>query len=294
MLLSLTRITVDEVLSHLVAQTNAPSSMGAQLEQLSTRSEARKHGPGWTTHSNATETKIHDAEGSALRNATAYRVLQEITRVKDTSISVDALRAMAETHRRGLGECTIIALRAYHAALAAPSDDDLQRAERRAARAPEDKRDEVRQRTIAELRAPRGVAAVAVAFGLPSSDITSGAELYADARLLLGTFVDEFVKARGALVPACTLDEGDYPTSWTDDLSEAVRIVCATFGKTPSEEAEAEWVKLSKLKSGIPASTLRRWCESGTIAAAKKINGDWYVDMREMRRLLGEIKARQD
>jgi hypothetical protein len=204
-----TRVEVDVVLAHLVAQTNAPSSMGTQLEQLSTRTEARRHGPGWGTHARfEVRTKDHDAEGAVLRDAAAYRVLQGFAAVKDSSLDCDALRAVCGASTTcepvpgctwvrtpGLGAAALKALRAFQAALAAPSDEDLERAERRAAKAPADKRAATLQKAIAEYRAPRGLDAVQVTFKLKSP--AQAAEVYADAMLLLSMYVQEFNRLKG-------------------------------------------------------------------------------------------------
>jgi hypothetical protein len=187
---------IAETLCHLSAVTNAPSSMGAQLDQLSSQSEAKRHGPGWGTHAKGQPAKVHDAEATVLRHAKVYRLVTSLARVKAVDLEVPSLVAISLEHVDGLGRVVVRTLRAFQSALAAPSDEELERANVRAAKATPERRDEVRQRAIAEYRAPRGLEAVQELYALKTS--AHAAELYADCLLVLSMYVQQFNRKAAA------------------------------------------------------------------------------------------------
>lgn len=187
---------IAETLCHLSAVTNAPSSMGAQLDQLASQSEAKRHGPGWTTHAKPQAPKVHDAEATILRHAKVYRLITSLARVQAVDLEVSALVLVALDHGQGIGRVVVRTLRAFQSALAAPSDEEIERANVRASKATPERRDEVRQRAISEYRAPRGLAAVQELFGLKTPG--AAAELYADCLLVLSMYVQTFNRKAAA------------------------------------------------------------------------------------------------
>jgi hypothetical protein len=198
--------TIAETLCHLSAVTNAPSSMGAQLDRLGEASEAKKHGPGWTTHAKPSVGKANDAEGIILRHARTYKLVSDITRLKSVDLEVPALVAVTLERKDTIGRMVIRIVREFQAALAAPSDAEIARADARASkivRKPDetvqdviDRQHATRQRALAEYRAPRGLEALVRRFDLAST--AEAAELYADALLVLSMFVQSFNRKEAA------------------------------------------------------------------------------------------------
>jgi hypothetical protein len=201
-----THVEVAEVLCHLAGRTNAPSSMGSQLDRLATQSEAKNHGPGWGTHSKPTRPTPKDPEGPILRDGAAFRVIHGLGCIRTADLDVPALVALSQGSSEGLGRIVIRTLRAFQEALAAPSDEDIERATKRADKTtsrkgePPDeyvaRRAEVFQRAVAEYRAPRGLDAVQRLFGLKES--SQAAELYGDALLVLSMYVQSFNRRKKA------------------------------------------------------------------------------------------------
>ncbi len=105
-----------------------------------------------------------------------------------------------------MGRIVVQVLRAFQEALTAPTDDEIERATKRADRTasrqsepPEEhvaRRAEVFQRAIAEYRSPRGVEAVQRLFGLKESG--QAAELYGDCLLVLSMYVQTFNRRKKA------------------------------------------------------------------------------------------------
>lgn len=191
-----TPVEVSEVLCHLAGKTNSPSSMGSQLERLATQSEAKRHGPGWITHAKPTRPVPKDPEGPALRDASVYRLISDLGRIRAVDLDAKVLVQTALERKHAIGTIVVRTLRAFQEALAAPSDEELERASKRADKATPARRDEVFQRAIAEYRAPRGLDAVQRAFALAESG--TAAELYADCLLVLSVYVQTFNRKKGA------------------------------------------------------------------------------------------------
>lgn len=190
-------LEVPEILCHLGGRTNAPSSMGSQLERLAMQSEAKRHGPGWGTHAKPTRPAPKDPESGILRDAPVYRLISDLGRIKSVDIeTASTLVDVAAEQGRSIGFVVVRTLRAFQEALAAPSDEELERASKRADRATSAKRDEVFQRAIAEYRAPRGVDAVLRLFGLKTT--ARAAELYGDCLIVLGLYVQTFNRNKAA------------------------------------------------------------------------------------------------
>jgi hypothetical protein len=124
---------VAHVLCALAAETNAKSSTGAQLDQLATRSEAKKERHGWGTHSAPTRSgKARDYEGAVMADAETYGVIRGLERIETTTIEIEALRELAEDLGKPLGATCVKVLRTYQSAMRAPSDDELKQAQGRA------------------------------------------------------------------------------------------------------------------------------------------------------------------
>ena len=191
------KITIDDVLGHLVARTNAQSSMGAQLDQLSVTSEARAHGPGWRTHAKPAVKTAKDPEAGILRDSALYRCVTGLGNVKGVDIdAAGRLVDVAVDRGTWIGNVIVNTLRAFQSALASVTDEDLERAERRASKAPPAKQEEVRQKALGEYRAPRGLDAVMRTWSLKTS--AEAAELYADCLLVLALYVQDFNRRKAA------------------------------------------------------------------------------------------------
>lgn len=233
-----TPVEVSEVLCHLAGKTNSPSSMGSQLERLQKgeTKKRKKHTSRWCAdcgrkskggtacpvcgasfwaagtdaaemHVHALRTMASDLEGSMLKDATAFRVVQDLSRIRNTRLdTVAALLKIVTKSGQSMGVVVVRTLRAFQEALTSPSDEDLERATKRADKTiarkgePPDafiaRRDEVFQRAIGEYRAPRGVEAIERAFSLKESG--EAAELYGDCLLVLSLYVQEFNNRKGA------------------------------------------------------------------------------------------------
>lgn len=195
-------VAVDEILCHLAARSSAPSSMGSQLERLALQSEAKKHGPGWTTHSKPTRPTPKDPSDDILRDAEVFRLIAELGKIRavDNIETAPTLIDVAAEQGGGIGRTLVRTLRAFQEALRSPTDEELDRANRRAERAQEAHKSDVFQRAIADYRAPRGVEAVQRLFGLKTSE--RAAELYADSLLVLSLFVQDFNRKKPGGLPA--------------------------------------------------------------------------------------------
>lgn len=184
-------ISVSEVLCHLSATTNAPSSMGAQLEQLAAASDARTHGPGWGTKAKPALPKRQDPEGIVLRDASMHRLVAGLGNIKGVDMdTAENLVKVSYDRKQSVGRVLVRVLRSYHAALAAPTEEELARANERAAKCVAHKRSEVFQKAIGEYRAPRGLEAVRVEAGLKTSG--EAAALYGDCLIVLAMYVQVF------------------------------------------------------------------------------------------------------
>jgi hypothetical protein len=86
-----THIEIAEVLCHLAGRTNAPSSMGSQLDRLATQSEAKSHGPGWGTHSKPTRPTPKDPEGPILRDGSVFRLISDLATSPQSKAGASAL-----------------------------------------------------------------------------------------------------------------------------------------------------------------------------------------------------------
>lgn len=190
-------VDVAEVLCHLAGRTNAPSSMGSQLDRLAMQSEAKKHGPGWTTHAKPSRPTPKDPDGAILRDAAVYRLISDLGRIR--SVDIENANTLLDIHAEQggtVGRVIVLTLRAFQEALVAPSDEDIERAKKRAEKATPARRAEVIQRAIAEYRAPRGVEAVRSLFGLKTT--LEATELYGDCLLVLSTYVQTFNRRKKA------------------------------------------------------------------------------------------------
>lgn len=192
-----THVEVAEVLCHLAGRTNAPSSMGSQLDRLATQSEAKRNGPGWGTHHKPTRPTPKDPEGPILRDGAVFRLIHGLGCIRTADLEIPTLLALSQAHQsEGLGRIVVRTLRAFQEALAAPCDEDIERATKRADKATSARRDEVFQRAIAEYRAPRGLEAVQRVFAL--KEIAQAAELYGDCLLVLAMYVQAFNRRKKA------------------------------------------------------------------------------------------------
>lgn len=190
-------ITVDDVLGHLVARTNAQSTMGAQLDQLAVTSEARGHGPGWRTHAKPTVKTAKDPEAGALRDSAMYRCVAGLGNIKgvDTD-TASRLVDVAVDSGTWVGAVVVNTLRAFQSALASVTDEDLERAQRRAAKSAPALQEAVLQKALGEYRAPRGIDAVMRTWSLKTT--AEAAELYADCLLVLALYVQTFNRKEAA------------------------------------------------------------------------------------------------
>ncbi len=192
-----THVDVAEVLCHLAGRSNAPSSMGSQLERLATQSEAKRNGPGWGTHAKITRPTPKDPDGAILRDAAVYRLIADLGRIRAVDIeTASTLVDVAAEQGCSVGRVVVQTLRAFQEALAAPSDEDIERATKRAEKATPARRGEVFQRAIGEYRAPRGVDAVQRTFALKTTERAT--ELYGDCLLVLSAYVQVFNRKRKA------------------------------------------------------------------------------------------------
>jgi len=184
-------IAVEDVLVHFTAATNAPSSMGSQLDRLAVQSEAKRHGPGWITHAKPTSPTHKDPDGAILKDAELYRCVGDLGRMRSAEIdTAGTLVDVAVSQGHAIGNVLVRTLRAFQSALASPTDEELERATKRADKATSARRAEVLQRALAEYRAPRGLEAIQRCWDLSSSG--QAADLYADCLLVLSLFLQQF------------------------------------------------------------------------------------------------------
>lgn len=213
-------LTVSEVLCHLSATTNAPSSMGAQLEQLAAASDARTHGAGWTTKAKAPLPKRQDPESNTLRDASMHRL---VTGLGDISGGLDPATAetlikVAYDRKQSVGRVIVQTLRAFHAALQALTDEEIERACLRADKSGTRRPGKIGdsgnwvgmkacangenctcqhcqwersyERACIEYRSPRGQEAVQELYKLKTSQ--EAAMLYGDCLIVLAVYVQQF------------------------------------------------------------------------------------------------------
>ena len=219
------KLTVEDVLLEFSGRSNAASTLGAQLDSMmladagikrnnrQDRAECSKCGskvkrrsnkaacacggtlraagaPLPEMHISGDETPDVDFESNVLRGASMARCLSDLGRIRDTTIDVPVLLHVAASQRRAIGGVVVATLGAFQAALASPSDEDLARANSRASKATPARREEVRQRALAEYRAPRGLDAVQRTLDI--KDSSKAAELYADCVLVVASFLRIF------------------------------------------------------------------------------------------------------
>ncbi|HIE37911.1 MAG TPA: DNA-binding protein [Anaerolineae bacterium] len=77
---------------------------------------------------------------------------------------------------------------------------------------------------------------------------------------------------------------------WRGEPALAAAADLAARSVPPVQE---EWVPLSEAsrRTGVPVSTLRRWCAQGRLPSfcCRKVGRSWQVEIGEMERLLDEV-----
>lgn len=211
------KVTLEDVLAVFVAEANAPSTMGYQLEaaMAAAPADGKPLPPadpfGMTCKPAAGPSAAdRDFEGMTLRDVHVARVthgISKLHKLKPDTLEVPLLEEMTKA-RRSMGWLVTKTLRTFHSSLGALSEEDIERACKRA-----DLKVRVRPKTACplvgcdlegcdscrweaaykraceEYRAPRALEAVRVALKLPDTGVA--AELVADCTIVASAYIDE-------------------------------------------------------------------------------------------------------
>jgi len=193
--------------------------MGAQLEQLAAASDARTHGPGWGVKAKPPLPKRQDPESNMLRDGSMHRLVAGLGNIKGVDLdTAETLIRVSYDQGQSVGRVLVQTLRAFHTALRALTDEEIDRACLRADKSGTRRPGKIGEngnwigmkacvsgeqctcrhcqwersyeRACVEYRSPRGLEAVQELYKLKTS--AEAAMLYGDCLIVLAVYVQAF------------------------------------------------------------------------------------------------------